>query len=93
MAETTWIGFPAMMRPTRPLIAGLLLASLSACGLQGDLQRPDPLIGNPDSARAPAERSDREVERGLDSIRENNQDATSEPDAEDELLGGPGGSK
>lgn len=83
-----------MMKPTRPLLAALLLASLSACGLQGDLQRPEPLIGNPDSARAPAERSNREVERGLDSIREDEEDATdTTPDAEDELLGGPGGSK
>lgn len=32
---------------TRTLFLGAAMLALSACGLQGDLKRPDPLWGNP----------------------------------------------
>jgi len=77
----------------RPLIAVASLIALSACGLQGDLTRPDPLFGNP-SELEPAEPLDRSVSDGLDDLQEErraNEDEASPPDPEDELLGGPGG--
>ncbi|MGE6696694.1 LPS translocon maturation chaperone LptM [Hyphomonas sp. NPDC076900] len=67
----------------------LLTASLSACGLQGPLQRPGPLIGNPSSDMDPATLPDGET-RDLPQLPDRpSQQQT--PEAEDELLGGPGG--
>lgn len=67
----------------------LLTTSLSACGLQGPLQRPGPLIGNPSSDIDPATLPDGEA-RDLPKLpdRPSQQQA---PEEEDELLGGPGG--
>lgn len=76
---------------TKLFLGGISLIGLSACGLQGDLTRPDPLWGHPDDL-AEAERPDRTVTDGLTDMRD--ADGTSEdadlPDPEDELLGGPG---
>ena len=69
--------------------------ALAGCGLTGDLQRPEPLIGSPDDIDA-ARLPDREVERGLPDDFEGagaiDEDDTDDdtPNAEDELLGGPG---
>lgn len=81
-----------MTRLTRLLLCGVALAGLSACGLQGDLTRPDPLFGNPDEVPE-AERPDRVVTDGLSDLREStseDEDGEDMPDADDELLGGPG---
>ncbi len=80
------------------ILAGALTGALAGCGLTGDLQRPDPLFGDPDD-RGAASLPDRDVERGLPdtgaaSPEDEDGDETDEtglPDAEDELLGGPGG--
>ncbi|MEO0817687.1 MAG: hypothetical protein AAFX86_10320 [Pseudomonadota bacterium] len=83
-----------MTRFTKPLLAGISLVTLSACGLQGDLTRPDPLFGTP-SDLEPAEPLERTVTDGLDDLQDSrraeDEDLTGEPDPEDELLGGPGG--
>ena len=82
-----------MTRLTSSLLALFALASLSACGLQGDLSRPDPLWGTPDANDA-AELPERQVTEGVSVIRDDLDDEDFEddaPDAEDELLGGPGG--
>ncbi len=47
-------------------LAGLL--AVGACGLPGDLTRPEPLFGTPED-RPDAERPSRRVESGLDTIR------------------------
>jgi len=77
-----------------PALGALALAgTLAGCGLTGDLQRPDPLFGDPDD-RAAAELPDRDVERGLPETPETSREEPDEddlPDADDELLGGPGG--
>ena len=87
-----------MTRRLTPMIAAALLAgSLAGCGLTGDLQRPDPLFGEPDGREAAA-LPDRAVERGLPDRpgAEPGDDETDTdetvPNADDELLGGPGGS-
>ncbi|MFN7055695.1 LPS translocon maturation chaperone LptM [Hyphomonas sp.] len=78
-----------MTRTPALIAAGFMAASLSACGLTGDLQRPDPLFGRPagevDPATLPEER-----DRDLPQLPAR-QPATSDQGAEDELLGGPGG--
>ncbi|MEM9739705.1 MAG: hypothetical protein AAF829_07530 [Pseudomonadota bacterium] len=82
-----------MTRFSKPLLAGFSLCALSACGLQGDLTRPDPLFGNP-SQLEPAEPLDRQITDGLDDLQESRRsgdDSDNPPDAEDELLGGPDG--
>lgn len=66
----------------------LLTSSLSACGLQGPLQRPGPLIGNPSGNVDPADLPEGEA-RDLPQLPDRPQTQTQE--AEDELLGGPGG--
>ncbi len=63
-------------------------ATLAACGIRGDLERPDPLFGSPGELPA-ATLSNRTVDDGLEALDEDTPAAT--PDAEDELLGGPGG--
>lgn len=79
------------------LLAASLLAGLSACGLQGDLARPDPLFGDP-SERGEADLPNRRVDTGLedddtlgDFEETGTEDEDAAPNAEDELLGGPGG--
>ena len=80
-----------MTRLMSSLLAGAALISLSACGLQGALTRPDPIWGSPDDVDA-ADLPNRNVESGVEVIREDigDEDFSDEPDAEDELLGGPG---
>ena len=79
-----------MTSMTKFLLAGVALVSLSACGLQGDLTRPDPLYGHPDDI-PDAERPDRVVTDGLSDMRDAGDEEDEDmPDAEDELLGGPG---
>lgn len=74
------------------IVIGLLASSLSACGLTGDLQRPDPLIGNPsgeiDPAGLPGE-GGRDLPQLPDRPSNTPEDNEEE---DDELLGGPGGS-
>lgn len=71
-------------------------ATLAACGIRGDLERPDPLFGTPEGLPE-ASLSNRTVDDGLEALDEDDPDAPREdglstpPDAEDELLGGPGG--
>lgn len=64
----------------------ILSASLSACGLTGDLKRPGPLVGQP-SGVDPADLPEGE-NRDLPPLPERPQN---QPAADDELLGGPGG--
>ncbi|MCI4645590.1 MAG: hypothetical protein MRY64_12495 [Hyphomonadaceae bacterium] len=79
-----------MTRLTKLFLGGISLIGLSACGLQGDLTRPDPLFGNPDEVPE-AERPDRTVTDGMSDLREaDREDDEDTPDPEDELLGGPG---
>ncbi len=68
----------------------LLTTSLSACGLQGPLQRPGPLIGNPSGAVDPATLPDGEAQ-DLPTLPDRPENAEEDAEAEDELLGGPGG--
>lgn len=76
------------MKRTFALAAVILLTTgLSACGLQGPLQRPGPLIGNPSGDVDPADLPEGEG-RDLPSLPDRPQNETEE---EDELLGGPGG--
>jgi len=63
------------------------LASLSACGLTGDLKRPGPLIGTPRGDIEPASLPDAQ-NRNLPELPERPSDAP-EAATEDELLGGP----
>ncbi|MEM7766981.1 MAG: hypothetical protein AAF253_05770 [Pseudomonadota bacterium] len=79
------------LRPAFGLI--LLAGTMSGCGLTGDLQRPDPLFGDPVD-RGAAQLPDRDVERGLPETPQNDDDESGNaddlPDADNELLGGPG---
>ncbi|MEM1105367.1 MAG: lipoprotein [Pseudomonadota bacterium] len=81
-----------MQRLAKTLICLASLAALSACGLQGDLTRPDPLFGTPNELE-PAEPLDRRVTDGLDDFRDERtsqgEGGDDAPDPEDELLGGP----
>ncbi|MEL6663228.1 MAG: lipoprotein [Pseudomonadota bacterium] len=83
-----------MTRFAKLILAGASVAALSACGLQGDLTRPDPLFGTP-SDLEPAEPLDQNVSDSLRDLQEtrraDEETQDDEPDAEDELLGGPGG--
>lgn len=38
------------MKPARLVLIPALLAAMSACGLRGDLERPEPMFGNPEGA-------------------------------------------
>lgn len=72
------------MKRTLPvIIAGFALASLSGCGLRGDLERPDPLF-----ERAGAEDAGSATEVPGASV-DSRIDGRSIRPAEDELLGGP----
>ncbi|WP_353255983.1 hypothetical protein [Hyphomonas sp.] len=67
--------------------ATFLLGAVSACGLTGDLKRPEPLIGSPNEVD-PATLPDA-GNKNLPELP----DRPSVPaagDADDELLGGPG---
>lgn len=68
----------------------LFTTSLSACGLQGPLQRPGPLIGNPSGTVDPATLPDGEA-RDLPALPDRPQSKEEGSEADDELLGGPGG--
>ena len=72
----------------RPLLAAALLASanLAACGLTGDLKRPDPLWGEPTDGLDPAELPDQN-QNNLPSLPDR-EDEGSDTGADDELLGG-----
>lgn len=84
------------MKPLLPALGALMLAgTVTGCGLTGDLQRPDPLFGEPDGSSA-AELPDRGIERGLPETpgaerEEDDPPADDQPNADDELLGGPSG--
>ncbi len=80
-----------MMSKSLMLATGLVLfGGVSACGLPGDLKRPDPIFGTP-GAREDAELPDRSVDEGISVSRPDDfQDEQDTPDAEEELLGGPG---
>lgn len=67
----------------------LLTTSISACGLTGDLQRPGPLIGDPSRDVPPADLPEGE-DRDLPQLPPR-PGPQNQPDADDELLGGPGG--
>lgn len=77
-----------MTRKLTSATLGLLLLALPACGLTGDLTRPGPLIGNPSGEGDPASLpgSDGKALPPLPERRATD----SEPEADDELLGGPG---
>jgi predicted small lipoprotein YifL len=72
----------------RPLLAAALLASanLAACGLTGDLKRPDPLWGEPTDGLEPAELPDQN-QNNLPSLPDR-EDEDSDTGDDDELLGG-----
>ena len=75
-----------MKRPL--LLAAALLASanLAACGLTGNLKRPDPLWGEPTDGLEPAELPDQN-QNNLPSLPDR-EDEGSDTGADDELLGG-----
>ncbi|MEP0313146.1 MAG: lipoprotein [Hyphomonas sp.] len=74
----------------RPLLfaAALMVASasLAACGLTGDLKRPDPLWGEPSDGLEPAELPPQN-QNNLPSLPDR-EDEDTDTDADDELLGG-----
>lgn len=77
------------MKRTFALAAVILFTTtLSACGLQGPLQRPGPLIGNPSGNVDPADLPEGE---GRDLPQLPDRPQTQAEEEEDELLGGPGG--
>ncbi|MEL6286358.1 MAG: lipoprotein [Pseudomonadota bacterium] len=86
--------FPPVSRPSAAVGAIVFAAALSGCGLTGDLQRPEPLIGNPEGSGTSG-LPDRGIERGLPETLANDvpedEEADALPNAEDELLGGPSG--
>ncbi|MDP3460231.1 MAG: lipoprotein [Hyphomonas sp.] len=66
----------------------VLLSGVSACGLTGPLQRPDPLFGKP-SGVDPATLPDAQ-NKNLPPLPPRPSE-TQDEEADDELLGGPGG--
>lgn len=76
-----------MIRIPALAAALFLTASVSACGLTGDLQRPGPLVGDPSTRVDPADLPQGE-DRDLPSLPDR---PGSQDEDEDELLGGPGG--
>lgn len=83
-----------MTLPFRSLMAGGALLALAGCGLTGDLQRPPPLFGEP-TERQEGALPDRTVGEGLSTVdldsEAEEEDSDDQPDAEEELMGGPGG--
>lgn len=81
------------MKRTLFLGAALLaLSSVSACGLTGDLKRPAPIWGEGTGDTAPAELPTTGGSQ-LPQLPERGEvEDDTLPDAEDELLGGVGGS-
>lgn len=75
--------------------AMLALASVSACGLTGALDRPDPLWGEPDPGIEAAELPTNQVtdRQALPPRADGDPDAFSDDfeATDDELLGGPDG--
>ena len=64
----------------------VLFGGVSACGLTGDLERPGPLIGNPNNVD-PADLPD-DDKTSLPPLPDRPAAATAD-ETEDELLGGP----
>ena len=86
MEAETWTGVTRRMK--RPLaVAALILGSLilPACGLTGDLKRPDPLWGDPQDVEAELPEGDSSSLPTLPP-REEAEDSAAGDD--DELLGG-----
>ena len=79
-----------MKRPLLLAAALLALSSVSACGLTGDLKRPAPLWGHPSQDVEPADLPEK-AGSDLPPLPER-QPAEDTDAADDELLGGPGGS-
>ncbi len=80
-----------MKRFLSAALALALLGGVSACGLTGPLQRPGPLIGNPDNVD-PATLPDA-GNKNLPQLPDRpSQTPSEDEEAEDELLGGPGSS-
>jgi len=75
-----------MKRPLLFVAAVLASANLAACGLTGDLKRPDPLWGDPSGDLEPAELPDQNQTNLPDLPDREDEDAA--PEADDELLGG-----
>jgi hypothetical protein len=75
----------------RPAALALVLVSitgLSACGLTGDLKRGKPIFGEPKSETKPADLPESE-KNSLPPLPPRPDAKPAEPDADDELLGGP----
>ncbi|HAE27011.1 MULTISPECIES: LPS translocon maturation chaperone LptM [Hyphomonas] len=73
----------------RPLaIAALILGTLAlpACGLTGDLKRPDPLWGDPNDVEAELPEGNTST---LPKLPPRQEAEDSDTSGEDELLGGP----
>lgn len=75
-----------MKRPLLFLAALVAAANLAACGLTGDLKRPDPLWGDPSGELDPAELP-QQNQTNLPDLPDREEDEA-EQDADDELLGG-----
>jgi predicted small lipoprotein YifL len=75
-----------MKRPLLLAAAVLASANLAACGLTGDLKRPDPLWGDPNDGLNPAELPTKS-QGNLPSLPDREDDDT-DADTDDELLGG-----
>jgi predicted small lipoprotein YifL len=80
-----------MKRIFSAALALALLGGVSACGLTGDLKRPGPLVGNPNNVD-PATLPDAQNKNLPDLPDRPSQSDADDEEAEDELLGGPGGS-
>lgn len=72
--------------------AVLALSSVSACGLTGDLKRPAPIWGEGTNGAKPAELPDSNRSQLPQLPDRDGAEDDALPDAEDELLGGVGGS-
>ena len=75
-----------MKRPLLRAAALLAAGNLAACGLTGDLKRPDPLWGDPSGELDPAELP-QQNQTNLPDLPDREEDEA-EQDADDELLGG-----
>ena len=75
-----------MKRPLLFLAALVAAANLAACGLTGDLKRPDPLWGEPREGLEPAELPSQN-QTNLPDLPDREEDE-SDANGDDELLGG-----